>query len=126
MDEEERIVEGEVVRPGAPDAKAPVEPPKRSFFQPMSGAVILGVDWLAFGADFFSGFVALAVVAVAAFAITFWSVEKIQLQAGDAPRQARLKALIGATAAGVPFPITGTIVGAAILALSGLSRSLRR
>ena len=44
---------------------------------------------------------------------------------GDAPRAAFLKAFAGALAAGVPFPVTGTIVGAAILALSGLP-SLRR
>jgi len=36
------------------------------------------------------------------------------------PSAARRKALLGAVAAGVPFPITGTILGTAILVLSGL------
>jgi hypothetical protein len=97
-----------------------------SFFHPLSGAIILGVDWLAFGMDAVSGFAALAVVSLLAFGVTFYGVYWAQVRLrGDAPRAAWLKALIGAVAAGVPFPVTGTIVGAAILALSGLP-SLRR
>jgi hypothetical protein len=96
-------------------------PKKKSYFHPLSGMVILGLDWLAFGLDFFSGFTALAVVSAATFGVTYAAVNKIQQKLhGDSPKTARKKALIGATAAGVPFPITGTLVGAAIIALSGL------
>jgi hypothetical protein len=126
MDEDDKVVEGEVVDAGGESKAPPPDSPpalKRPFFEPLSGLMILGVDWLAFGADFFSGFVALSVVAVLAFVATFWAVQKLQLRAGDPPRSARFKALLGAMAAGVPFPVTGTIVGAAILALSGLPRS---
>ncbi|HVE14595.1 MAG TPA: phosphoribosylaminoimidazole carboxylase [Elusimicrobiota bacterium] len=95
--------------------------PRKTFYHPLSGAAILGVDWLAFGADAISGFGLLALTSVAAFAATFWAVYRIQTRMhGDEPGPARLKALIGAIAAGVPFPIGGTVVGGAIMALSGL------
>ncbi len=120
----DKIVEGEIVaeQPSSPErAKA------KTFFHPASGALILGVDWLAFGLDLFSGFAALAVVSVASFVVTFYGVLAIQRRwHGDKPGAASLKALLGALAAGVPFPVTGTIVGAAILALSGLPTSFKK
>ena len=116
---EDKPVEGEIVS-GFPE-KTPPPAPGRTFFHPLSGVVILGIDWLAFGADFFSGFLMVAGVSVAAFALTFWAVYGIQERLhGDGPAKAAMKALIGAVAAGVPFPVTGTMVGAAILVLSGL------
>jgi hypothetical protein len=63
--DEDRVVEGEVVSEGGEPPPNRALKASRSFFEPLSGAVILGVDWLAFGADFFSGFLALAIVAVA-------------------------------------------------------------
>ena len=118
MAEEDRVREGEIVEP-----RGEVFPEKKSFYHPLSGMVILGLDWLAFGMDFFSGFAALAAVSVLTFAATFALVSGIQRRLhGDAPGVAAGKAFLGAVAAGVPFPITGTIVGAAIIALSGLPR----
>ncbi len=108
----------------------PIEPEivaagKPSFFHPLSGAIILAVDWLAFGLDLFSDFAALLVVGVVAFAATYYGVYWTQARLrGDSPKTARWKAFLGGLAAGVPFPITGTIVGAAILTLSGLPSSL--
>ena len=93
----------------------------RTFFHPLSGAVILGLDWLAFGTDLVSGFALTAAVSLATFALVYAAVYRIQTGLhGDARRPAVLKAFLGALAAGVPFPVTGTVVGAAILALSGL------
>jgi hypothetical protein len=121
MEEPDKPVEGELV------GEAPASAPKpRSYFQPLSGLVILGIDWLAFGMDFASGFLALAAVSVLAFVVTFAIVAKIQRKACDSQSTANLKALLGAIAAGVPFPVTGTIVGAWILMLSGLPHSLSR
>lgn len=119
---DDNIKEGELV---GPESSAPV--PKKSFFHPLSGMVILSLDWLAFGMDFFSGFAALAVISVVTFAATFALVSAIQRRLhGDSPGAAAAKAFLGAAAAGVPFPITGTVVGAAILALSGLPGLARR
>lgn len=118
----DKVVEGEIVG-GAPEPE-PQKPPadkRKSFFHPLSGAVILGVDWLAFGMDAATAFAGLLVVSVLAFVATFYAVLAIQRRLhGDKPGAAAMKALLGAIAAGVPFPVTGTIVGAAILALSGL------
>jgi hypothetical protein len=115
-------LEGEIVEP-----RQPVFPEKKSFFHPLSGMVILGLDWLAFGLDFFSGFAALAVVSILTFAVTFILVSKVQRRLrGDPPQAAAVKAFLGAAAAGVPFPIAGTVVGAAIIAMSGLPRLGRR
>jgi hypothetical protein len=119
---DDRVVEGEVVGgEPEPEPEKPAVQKRKSFFHPLSGAVILGVDWLAFSADFFSGFLALPLVSILAFVVTFYAVLAIQRRLhGDTPRAAAGKALLGAIAAGVPFPVTGTIVGAAILGLSGL------
>jgi hypothetical protein len=98
-----------------------------SFYHPLSGAVILGADWLAFGLDLFSGFAALLAVGLLAFAVTFYGVFAVQTRLrGEPPRLACAKAFFGALAAGVPLPIAGTVVGALILALSGLPRLLGR
>lgn len=88
----------------------------------MSGVVILAVDWIAFGIDVPTGFALVALVSAAAFVATFLVVFRIQRRAGDSPERSCAKAFLGAFAAGVPFPITGTVVGAAILAMSGLPR----
>ena len=115
-------IEGEIVEPGTAEVSK-----GKTYFHPLSGAVILGLDWLDFGLDLFSGFTALAVVSAATFGATYAAVTTIQQKLhGDSPKTARKKALLGAAAAGVPFPITGTIAGAAILALSGLNGFGRR
>lgn len=125
-DDEEKVVEGEVIPPGREQSaheekKAPEPAKRRSFYHPLSGVVILGIDWLAFGMDLFSGFAALAAVSAVSFVVTFYVVLGIQRRLhDDKPGMAVFKALVGALAAGVPFPVTGTIVGAAIIALSGL------
>lgn len=122
--DEERVVDAEVVEPARrSEPRLEREP---TFYHPLSGAIILGVDWLAFGGDLASGFALVLLVSVAAFAVTYGGVYAVQTRfRGDPPSKARLKALIGAAAAGVPFPVTGTIVGAAILMLSGLPGGLK-
>lgn len=98
-------------------------PVKRTFFHPMSGAVLLGVDWLCFGLEWPLGPASMALMSLVAFGVTFAAVERIQRERhGDAPGVARAKAAAAALAAGVPFPVAGTLLGALILTLSGLKR----
>jgi hypothetical protein len=98
-----------------------LEPPKKAFFQRASGAAILAVDWLCFGLEWQLGPLSMAVMSVAAFAVTYAVVWKVQTRlGGDAARLAHGKAFFGALAAAVPFPVTGTVFGGLILALSGL------
>ena len=118
-------VDAEVIPPGAAGPKKAEEAPRtssRTFFHPLSGVVILGIDWLAFGIELPTSFLAEPLVSVAAFLAVFWAVSKIQERHGDEPRKALLKALLGGLAAGVPFPIAGTVVGTAIIMLSGLPK----
>lgn len=99
----------------------------KPFFQRASGAAILAVDWLCFGLEWELGPLSLAVMSLAAFVVTYAVVWRIQTRlGGDDARRAHGKAFLGALAAGVPFPVTGTVVGAAILALSGLKRTSLR
>jgi hypothetical protein len=92
-----------------------------TFYHPASGVVILGLDWLAFGTDFLLGFLALPLICILSFMVSFplvfviqrkWSKDRISVALG--------KAFVGAFMVGLPFPVTGTLMGAAILALSGL------
>jgi hypothetical protein len=93
----------------------------RTFYHPASGVVILGLDWLAFGTDFFTGFLALPVVCILSFMASFPVIYVIQQKwSKDTIGTALGKAFLGAFMVGLPFPITGTVLGAAILALAGL------
>jgi hypothetical protein len=98
-----------------------LEPRRQAFFQRASGAAILTVDWLCFGLEWQLGPFSMAAMSVAAFLATYAVVWKVQTRlGGDAARLAHGKAFLGALAAGLPFPVTGTVVGGLILALSGL------
>jgi hypothetical protein len=93
----------------------------RTFYHPASGVVILALDWLIFGTDLVTGFLALPWMCVVGFLVSFPLVLAVQLKwTRDALPAALGKAFLGAFMVGLPFPITGTILGAAILALSGL------
>jgi hypothetical protein len=93
----------------------------RTFYHPASGVVILLLDWLIFGTDLLTGFLALPWMCVVGFLASFPLVLAVQLKwTRDTLPAALGKAFLGAFMVGLPFPITGTILGAAILALSGL------
>jgi len=93
----------------------------RTFYHPASGVVILALDWLIFGTDLATDFLALPLMCVLAFAFSFPLVFLIQRKwTKDTLPAALGKAFLGAFMVGLPFPITGTILGAAILVLSGL------
>ena len=92
-----------------------------TFYHPASGVVILGLDWLAFGTDALTGFFALPELCVLSFLASFAAVLMIQVKwSKDKLPVAIGKSFLGAFLVGLPTPITGTILGAAILALSGL------
>ncbi len=93
----------------------------RTFYHPASGVIILGLDWFAFGTDFLTGFMALPLMCILAFFISFILVYIVQIKwSRDAVGPALGKAFMGAFLVALPFPITGTMLGAAILALAGL------
>jgi hypothetical protein len=106
--------------PFRPRDRAPFEG-LNTWYHPASGVVILGLDWLVFGTDLFTGFLATPIMCVLSFFITFALVYAIQTKwAKESTMGALGKGFLGAFLVAVPFPITGTLLGAAILALSGL------
>lgn len=126
--DEPKVIDAEIIS----ESPAPKTTPLtslasgRTFFHPVSGLAILFFDWIAFGLDLPTGMILTAVTSLGAFIATFAAVYWIQRrEANDLSSQAITKALIGAVAAGVPFPITGTLVGAGILLLSGLPTSAK-
>jgi hypothetical protein len=102
----------------------PGEPPLgglKNFYHPASGVVILGLDSLFFVSELFTGFFDMPVACVLAFILTFPLVFVIQKKWGrDSISSAFGKAFVGAFLAGLPLPISGTLVGAAVLIMSGL------
>ena len=99
----------------------PTDSSRRTFYHPLSGAVILAIDWAFFGLEWELGPVTIVLSSLAAFASSYAIVRRVQERwGGDEPRRAHVKALLGAAAAGVPFAIGGTVLGGLILALSGL------
>ncbi len=100
-------------------------PPKierRYWLHPKSGILILAVDWLFFGPELFTAGTTAIVTSPLAFLITTAGVFWIQRRKnGDSFNAALLKALLGGIVAGIPTSISGTILGTAVLALSGLS-----
>ncbi len=94
---------------------------KRSFFHPYSGMLIIGLDWLFFGVSSLSLGLSTPVTCVLAFFATFFGVASIQKNlAGDSVPAAFGKGFIGGIFAGIPTAISGTALGALILAMSGL------
>lgn len=93
----------------------------RTFYHPASGIVILGIDVLVFGPEMLSGFLDTPLMCVLAFCTTLPLVWVIQSKwSKDTLGTSFGKAFLGAFLAGLPFSIAGTMLGAAVLALSGL------
>ncbi len=124
---ESQRVSVDVLPPVPKDAPLTTTPPLAafgSFYHPASGVVILALDWLAFGSDLMSGMLALPLVCVVAFLATFPSLYLIQTKwSQDKVGPALGNSILGAFLVALPFPITGTLLGAAVLALSGLPKN---
>lgn len=104
-----------------------VGPVPRRFILPATGLWILGLDWLLFSPDAVT--LGLGVPLTATIGFLVGSIGAYVLQqrfAGDKRPQAVMKALLAGLAVGIPLPITGTIVGAWIIAQSGLAGWRRR
>lgn len=94
-------------------------------FHPASGAVILLLDYLFFGAEVLA--FTLPLTCALSFIISFWLIFLIQRRkAGDGIIASLLKAFGGAFVTALPTPISGTIVGTVILLLSGLDHSQKK
>lgn len=94
-----------------------------SLLHPLTGLAMLGLDWLLFGGELVSGFVSEPVLvplgAVAGFVSTFL-IERRYAKRGFG--RALLAGLFGGFVVGMPWPISGTLIGVIVLALSGLRK----
>jgi hypothetical protein len=98
-----------------------VVPAKKSVLHPGTGALILAVDWLFFGAEAITLGGAVFLTSILAFTITAIGVFWIQTtKGGDSVPLAATKAFLSGVVAGIPTSIGGTVLGSVILALSGL------
>ena len=110
---------GSVGRP-LPPADGPRKP--RVKLHPFSGVLVILIDWIFFGAEAATVGLALPVSCLAAFTITTTGVYLAQKHLdGDGRGESAAKAFFAGLLAGAPFPIAGTIFGALVLSLSGLS-----
>ena len=98
-----------------------VNPKKRRFMLPATGAWILALDWLLFSSNVLSALVATPVVVVLGFVLGGTGTYLLQRRAAkDAPWTAILKAVLAGIVVGLPWPLGGTIVGGWVLLSSGL------
>jgi hypothetical protein len=115
--------------PGEPSGETKImesKPPLaglKTFYHPASGIAILAIDLLLFGPEALIPWDNVFLCPLAFF-VTLPLVYFFQLKwSSDTKGKAFGKAFFGAFLAGLPFSITGTIFGAAVIALSGLPKN---
>ena len=97
------------------------------FLSPLSGAVVLAVDNLLFGANAGTAMVATPLVSFLAFVATSASVFSVQrLRERDSRGRSLIKGLFCGLLAGIPTSIAGTALGGFVILASGLDRILKR
>lgn len=97
--------------------------PKRGILLPLTGIWILGLDWLLFSSNILAAGLATPVVIVLGFFLGGMGTLFLQRRiAGDSLVKALLKALVAGIVVGVPWPLTGSILGGWILLAAGLSK----
>lgn len=95
--------------------------PRRGLLLPVSALWILGLDWLLFSSNLLS--VGLATPVVVGLGFFLGGLGTLILQkwiAGDPLWKAILKALVAGIVVGIPWPITGSLLGGWILMAAGL------
>jgi polyferredoxin len=98
-----------------------IEPLPDRLLLPVAGLWILGLDWLLFIQESVTLGWATPVTAMLGFFIGGAGVYQFQRRfARDDRTKAGLKALLAGIVVGIPIPVAGTVVGAWILASSGL------
>ncbi len=98
-----------------------IKPEKPSLYIPVSGLLILGLDWLFFSSNALSGGLATPLIVVLGFITGTAGTFILQRWFAEDPWwKAAIKALIAGVVVGAPWPIGGTILGGWVLLSSGL------
>ena len=101
--------------------------PKRGLLLPLTGIWILALDWLLFSSNVLTA--GLATPIVVAFGFFLGALGTLILQsrvAGDPIWKAAFKAIVAGVVVGVPWPLTGSLVGGWILLAAGLNKTKRQ
>jgi hypothetical protein len=99
-----------------------VDPLPQRFMLPATGLLILGLDWFFFSGEAATAGLATPMTSLVGFLAGSLGTYQLQRKFGLDSRPAALaKALLAGLFVGVPFPMAGTLVGAWVLATSGLA-----
>jgi hypothetical protein len=99
-----------------------VDPLPRRFMLPATGLLMLGLDWFLFSGEAATVGIAAPATAVLGFLAGSLGTYVLQRRFGlDSHPMAFVKALLAGLFVGIPFPMAGTLVGAWVLATSGLA-----
>lgn len=98
-----------------------------NWLHPMSGLLILGLDWLLFGGTFITAGAGTLAMSITGFILGMLTVLWVQRRwSRDTAGASLFKSFLAGVAVGIPFPIFGTLLGGAILTMSGLDHYIRK
>ena len=98
-----------------------IDPERRRLLLPASGLWILVLDWLLFSSNAISAGLGTPIVIVLGFLLGTVGTYFFQWRfAGDTPWKAFPKSVFAGIVVGVPWPLTGTLIGGWVLFFSGL------
>lgn len=120
------VVIPEVLPPESPTPPGPIPaPPRRAVIEPLAALALIVVDnlWLVPEFAVVDWPITIPGCFLMVFAITFFIQRR---RGGDRRRVALLKALVLAAVAAVPWSVTGTPVGLALLAWAGIRHPWKR
>jgi hypothetical protein len=101
--------------------------PDRGLLLPLTGIWILALDWLLFSSNLMTAGLATPIVMAIGFFLGGGGTLILQKWiAGDPFWKALLKALVAGIVVGVPWPLTGTLVGGWILLAAGIKNPQRQ
>ncbi len=97
--------------------------PKRGMLLPLTGIWILALDWLLFSSNLLTAGLATPVVVAVGFVLGAVGTLVVQIMvAKDSLWKALLKALVAGIVVGVPWPLTGSLIGGWILLAAGMKK----
>lgn len=93
-----------------------------TFLHPVSGLLILGLDWLLFSGSVVTLGLSTPALAVLGFGLGGLGTGIVQwVYRGDSGGMTLLKSVLAGITVGIPLPVAGTAIGGGVLALSGLN-----
>ena len=97
--------------------------PERGLLLPLTGIWILALDWILFSSNLLTAGLATPFVVAVGFVLGAIGTLFLQIMvAKDSLWKALLKALVAGIVVGVPWPLTGSLIGGWILLAAGIKK----